>query len=78
MSYVVFLYAVEAKDAELKEALERKESDMAEMRRRLRDQERERQSEILKLQMEVYRLATVLKNYVCNLFLIYRSADIYL
>lgn len=78
MSYVVFLYAVEAKDAELKEALERKESDMAEMRRRLRDQERERQSEILKLQMEVYRLATVLKNYVCNLFLIDRSADIYL
>lgn len=60
MSYVVFLYAVEAKDAELKEALERKESDMAEMRRRMRDQERERQSEILKLQMEVYRLATVL------------------
>lgn len=78
MSYVVFLYAVEAKDAELKEALERKESDMAEMRRRMRDQERERQSEILKLQMEVYRLATVLKNYVCNLFLIDRSADIYL
>jgi hypothetical protein len=74
----VFLYAVEAKDAELKEALERKESDMAEMRRRMRDQERERQSEILKLQMEVYRLATVLKNYVCNLFLIDRSADIYL
>lgn len=60
MSYVVFLYAVEAKDAELKEALERKESDMAEMRRRMRDQEREGQSEILKLQMEVYRLATVL------------------
>ncbi|XP_070298397.1 coiled-coil domain-containing protein 152 [Salvelinus sp. IW2-2015] len=43
---------LEAKDAELKEALERKESDMTEMRRRMRDQERERQSEILKLQME--------------------------
>ncbi|KAL0965430.1 hypothetical protein UPYG_G00281190 [Umbra pygmaea] len=43
---------LEAKDAEMKEALERKVADIEEMRRRMRDQERERQSEILKLQME--------------------------
>ncbi|KAF0031236.1 hypothetical protein F2P81_015791 [Scophthalmus maximus] len=45
---------VEAKDAEVKELLEKKDLDLEEMEKRLRDQERERQSEILKLQMEVF------------------------
>ncbi|XP_035464903.1 coiled-coil domain-containing protein 152-like isoform X1 [Scophthalmus maximus] len=43
---------LEAKDAEVKELLEKKDLDLEEMEKRLRDQERERQSEILKLQME--------------------------
>ncbi|AWP14919.1 putative coiled-coil domain-containing protein 152 [Scophthalmus maximus] len=43
---------MEAKDAEVKELLEKKDLDLEEMEKRLRDQERERQSEILKLQME--------------------------
>ncbi|GAA6233959.1 coiled-coil domain-containing protein 152 [Lates japonicus] len=43
---------LEAKDAEVKKLLEKKDLDLEEMRRRLKDQERERQSELLKLQME--------------------------
>lgn len=44
---------VEAKDAEVKNQLEKKDLDLEEMKKRLKDQERERQSELLKLQMEV-------------------------
>lgn len=44
---------VEAKDAEVKNLLEKKDLDLEEMKKRLKDQERERQSELLKLQMEV-------------------------
>lgn len=44
---------VEAKDAEVKKLLEGKDVEMEEMKKRLRDQERERQSELLKIQMEV-------------------------
>ncbi|KAE8284819.1 Coiled-coil domain-containing protein 152 [Larimichthys crocea] len=41
-----------AKDAEVKKLLEEKNLELEEMKKRLRGQERERQSEILKLQME--------------------------
>lgn len=44
---------MEAKDAEVKELLEKKDLELEEMKKRLKDQERERQSELLKLQMEV-------------------------
>ena len=44
---------VEAKDAEVKKLLKKKDVDLEEMKKRLKDQERERQSELLKLQMEV-------------------------
>lgn len=44
---------MEAKDAEVKNLLEKKDLDLEEMKKRLKDQERERQSELLKLQMEV-------------------------
>ncbi|XP_019965014.2 coiled-coil domain-containing protein 152 [Paralichthys olivaceus] len=43
---------VEAKDAEVKKHLEKKDLHLEEMKKRLREQERERQSELLKLQME--------------------------
>uniref|UniRef100_A0A3B4XQZ8 Coiled-coil domain containing 152 n=1 Tax=Seriola lalandi dorsalis TaxID=1841481 RepID=A0A3B4XQZ8_SERLL len=43
---------LEAKDAEAKKLLEEKDMDLEEMKKRLKDQERERQSELLKLQME--------------------------
>ncbi|KAM6975848.1 uncharacterized protein ccdc152 [Tautogolabrus adspersus] len=43
---------MEAKDAELKNLLERKDLDLEEMKRKLKEQEREKQSELLKLQME--------------------------
>ncbi|XP_070781056.1 coiled-coil domain-containing protein 152 [Enoplosus armatus] len=41
-----------ARDAEVKNLLEKKDLDLEEMRIKLKDQERERQSELLKLQME--------------------------
>lgn len=44
---------MEAKDAEVKRLLEKKDLDLEEMKKRLKDQERERQSELLNLQMEV-------------------------
>ncbi|XP_073334559.1 coiled-coil domain-containing protein 152 [Pagrus major] len=43
---------LEAKDAEVKKLLEKKDVDVEEMKRRLKEQERERQSELLKSQME--------------------------
>ncbi|XP_023132219.1 coiled-coil domain-containing protein 152 [Amphiprion ocellaris] len=43
---------LEAKDAEIKRLLEQKDLDLEEMKKKLKDQERERQSELLKLQME--------------------------
>ncbi|XP_044030080.1 coiled-coil domain-containing protein 152-like [Siniperca chuatsi] len=46
------LNQLEAKDAEVKKLLEKKDVDLEEMKKRLKDQERERQSELLKLQME--------------------------
>uniref|UniRef100_UPI003AAEFCCE coiled-coil domain-containing protein 152 n=1 Tax=Centroberyx gerrardi TaxID=166262 RepID=UPI003AAEFCCE len=46
------LNQLEAKDAKVKKLLERKDLDLEEMKKRLRDQERERQSELLKIQME--------------------------
>ncbi|XP_015223554.1 coiled-coil domain-containing protein 152 isoform X3 [Lepisosteus oculatus] len=43
---------VELKESELKDIIERKEGDIQELKKKLRDQEREKQSEIIKLQME--------------------------
>nr|XP_040052844.1 coiled-coil domain-containing protein 152-like [Gasterosteus aculeatus aculeatus] len=43
---------LEAKDAEVKTQLEKKDLDLEELKKRLKEQERERQSELLKLQME--------------------------
>ncbi|XP_054468930.1 coiled-coil domain-containing protein 152-like isoform X2 [Anoplopoma fimbria] len=45
-------HQLEAKDAEVKNLLEKKDLDLEESKKRLKDQERERQSELLKLQME--------------------------
>lgn len=44
---------MEAKDAEVNTQLEKKDLDLEELKKRLKEQERERQSELLKLQMEV-------------------------
>lgn len=44
---------MEAKDAELKTLLEMKHLDLEEMKERLNNQEKERQSELLQLQLEV-------------------------
>lgn len=44
---------MEAKNAEVKHLLEKKDRDLEEMKKRLKEQEREKQSELLKLQMEV-------------------------
>lgn len=44
---------MEAKHAEAKKLLERKDMEVEEMKNRLNEQERQRQSELLKLQMEV-------------------------
>ncbi|XP_051267617.1 coiled-coil domain-containing protein 152-like isoform X2 [Dicentrarchus labrax] len=46
------LSQLEAKDTEVKKQLEEKDVDLEEMKKRLKEQERERQSELLKLQME--------------------------
>ncbi|XP_034752232.1 coiled-coil domain-containing protein 152-like [Etheostoma cragini] len=43
---------LEAKDGELRNLMEKKDLDLEELRKRLKEQERERQSELLKLQME--------------------------
>lgn len=51
--WLLYFLTVEAKDAEVKNLLEKKDLDLEEMKKRLKDQERERQSELLKLQMEV-------------------------
>lgn len=44
---------VEAKEAEVKKLLQDKDLELEEMSKRLKEQEREKQSELLKLQMEV-------------------------
>lgn len=44
---------VEAKDLEVKMLLEAKDWDLEEMKKRLKDQEKEKQSQLLKIQMEV-------------------------
>lgn len=41
------------KETELKDAIVRKEAEIQAMKKQLKDQEREKQSEIIKLQMEV-------------------------
>ncbi|CAI5666337.1 unnamed protein product [Oreochromis niloticus] len=43
---------LEAKDAECKKLLEKKDLDLEDMKKRLKDQEKESQNELLKLQME--------------------------
>ncbi|XP_047426164.1 coiled-coil domain-containing protein 152-like [Mugil cephalus] len=45
-------HQLEAKDAEIKKLLEKKDQHLEEMKKRLKDQEREKQNELLKLQME--------------------------
>ncbi|XP_068430825.1 coiled-coil domain-containing protein 152 [Clinocottus analis] len=45
-------HQLEARDAEVKDLLENRDLDVEELKKRLKDQERERQSELLKLQME--------------------------
>lgn len=54
-AYLPFIYllTVEAKDSEVKRLLEMKDLDLEEMKETLKKQERERHSELLKLQMEV-------------------------
>lgn len=47
------MLTVEAKDAELKKLQEMKDLDLEEMKERLNNQEKERQSELLQLQLEV-------------------------
>lgn len=54
----VWAVTVEAKDTEVKELLETRDQDLGEMKKRLKAQERERQSELLKLQMEVNQVTT--------------------
>lgn len=44
---------MEAKDSEVRKLLEKTDRDLGEMKKRLKTQERESQSELLKLQMEV-------------------------
>lgn len=44
---------MEAKDAEVKMLLERQDVELEVMKKRLKEQEREKQSELLKLQVEV-------------------------
>lgn len=51
---LTFLVKVKSKDVEVKEALERKENAFEDMKRKMKDQEKQRQSEIIKLQMEVH------------------------
>ncbi|XP_075311441.1 coiled-coil domain-containing protein 152 [Odontesthes bonariensis] len=46
------LRLLEAKDRDVQRLMEEKDLDLQEMKKRLKDQERERQSELLKLQME--------------------------
>ncbi|KAM6902311.1 coiled-coil domain-containing protein 152 [Xenentodon cancila] len=46
------LSEVDARDAEVKKLLEEKDADLEEMKTRLKEHERERQTELLKLQME--------------------------
>lgn len=50
---MVYSPTAEAKAAEAKKLLGKKDADVEEMKKRLKEQERERQSELLKLQMEV-------------------------
>ncbi|XP_059214237.1 coiled-coil domain-containing protein 152-like [Centropristis striata] len=58
---------LEAKDAEVQNLLEQKDVDLEELRKRLKEQERERQSELLKLQMEFgAKLARVQSTAQCN------------
>lgn len=47
------LLTEESKDAEVKKLLEMKDLELEEMKTRLKNQEKERQSELLQLQMEV-------------------------
>lgn len=47
------LLQVEAKDAEMKAVLDKKEKAIEAMRLKMKDQEKAKQSEIIKLQMEV-------------------------
>lgn len=54
------LLTEESKDAEVKKLLEMKDLDLEEMRKRLKKQEKERQSELLQLQMEVRTAPQVL------------------
>lgn len=52
-AYCVHL-KVESKDVEMKAALDREERAIEAMRQKMKDQEKEKQSEVIKLQMEVY------------------------
>lgn len=45
---------MEFKDVEMKAALDREEHMMEAMRQKMKDQEKEKQSQVIKLQMEVY------------------------
>lgn len=50
-----YFLTVEAKDAEVMNLLEKQDRDLEDMKKVLKNQERERQSELLKLQMEVIK-----------------------
>lgn len=56
----LFVLAVAAKDAEVKKQLEDTHVEVEEMKKRLKEQDRERKSELLKLQMEVRKKSDVL------------------
>lgn len=71
-----YFLTVLAKDAETKEQLEKKDLDLEEMRKRLKNQERERQAELLKLQMEVNEESNFIPNNVCLIILMHFSLKI--
>lgn len=54
MLHTVFNLKVDSKDVEIKAALDREESVIRAMKQKMKDQEKENQSEVIKLQMEVY------------------------
>lgn len=66
---LVYFLTVEAKDAEVNKLLQEKDIELEEMKKRLKNQERERQSELLKLQMEVNKKLHLTSNSVARVIL---------
>lgn len=49
------MLVVDSKDAEMQAALDRKDDMLEEIRKKIKEQQKDKQSEIIKLQMEVDR-----------------------